>query len=206
MANRDPINFYNNIKTTANYQDLQQTLIEINSAVTNAQEDIVFDFNGNSPLVNLRKGMQSLFKSKTIKKTEKIGIAVAVLQRENYDTQEIETIIYVDTPESNFVSIQHPDLFSDPTLDLSPFNDMRYYPSREGLLDTDYPSYGDLVLVSYNGGSDREKKYLGIFSKKPKILPLTDGNTLKKLEKKIQLSKEEARKSLFNSEHINRFK
>ena len=42
-------------------------------------------------------------------------------------TQEIETLIFVDTPESNFVSIEHPDLFSNPYLDLSAFSNMIYF-------------------------------------------------------------------------------
>jgi len=196
----DPINKLNNLTPNVSYKDLQTAITEINSVSLDQQEDIVFDFNGNSPLVNLRKGLQQIFKAKTIKKREKIGIAIGVLQKENYETQEIETLVFVDTPESNFVSIEHPDLFSNPFLDLSAFSGMVYYPVKESILDTEYPSFGDLVIVSQEGANEYDKKYLGIFTKSPKILPLIDDTKLKAFSKNIQLSKEQFRESLFSKQ------
>jgi murein DD-endopeptidase MepM/ murein hydrolase activator NlpD len=203
-------NILNALRQSNNYDDVKQILIEANRSPIDSAP-IIFDQTNQSSIANYRKILEKSLEAKLTLKDEYLGVVLSVPEPIiDPFSQQIIRKVYVDVPGLDVEGIEHPDIFSDPSADLSFLEYKAFYPVSETLFNTEFPAINDIVRVKVSKNyfstfnyDPKENVYLGIYVKGQYILPTTDRELSRPADIALQLTKEQRRDSLFQKRPTN---
>ena len=151
-------NILNALRQSNNYDDVKQILTEANRSPIDSSP-IIFDQTNQSSIANYRKILEKTLEAKLTLKDEYLGVVLSVPEPIiDPLSQQIIRKVYVDVPGLDVEGIEHPDIFSDPSADLSYLEYKAFYPVSEALFNTEFPAINDIVRVKVS------KNYFSTFS------------------------------------------
>jgi murein DD-endopeptidase MepM/ murein hydrolase activator NlpD len=171
----------NQLESTKDWKTIRNILLQVNSNYSYSEGKFFNDQVNLSSIGNLRRIIDTVSKPAYREKEEYLGI---VLDSEEVQIGDKNTTleIYVDVPGVDFEFIDHPDDVSNFGFEFEKVSHKIFYPETPRVLETDYPSPGDIVRVKIppnffisSLSNPTEMKYLGIFLKVNPINISPDG-------------------------------
>ena len=193
-----------NLNTGAGPLEFSSALQELNTENFDTSAILLYDPTNQTALSYLRKKIEELYKTKTIPKSEYLGIVLSVQDEKDTLNNKINKRIIVDVPNKDLEGIVHQDYARiRPEFDLE---HKVFYPVSEKVAKEELPHIGDVVRVSIpkdyflsKVSNPRNNKYLGIFDNKLMAAPAPAGPANnRQAASGLGLSLAETQESLFS--------